>query len=264
MKQALKRVPGRQRISALESYYGGIAFFRNEEISADTEFRTHAHQWGQMICVKSGIIALNTAGQRILAPAGFAVWIPTGMEHSSYNHQHIRFRSINIHPRFCSRLPQEARVLNLSALCNEIIDTCFERGIETVSTLAEWRLCRVLIDELAAAPAELTYLPDSDDKYLSPVLRALEASPGDSRSLAQWAEMVYTTERTLARRCTQELGMPFSEWRQRLRFLCGVSLLERGKTVQQVALEVGYSSASAFITMFQQIAGTTPERYRRR
>ncbi len=52
--------------------------------------------------------------------------------------------------------------------------------------------------------------------------------------------------------------MSFSEWRQRLRFLHAVSLLEQGKTVQDVALDVGYSSASAFIVMFQQIAGTTP------
>ncbi len=40
-------------------------------------------------------------------------------------------------------------------------------------------------------------------------------------------------------------------------FLHAVSLLEQGKTVQDVALDVGYSSASAFIVMFQQIAGTT-------
>ncbi|GKX60970.1 AraC family transcriptional regulator [Leminorella grimontii] len=264
MKRTLKRAPGSQRSSALESYPGGIAFFRNEEISADTEFVTHAHDWGQIICVKSGVIALDMGGQRILAPSGFAVWIPAGMEHSSYNHTHTRFRSINIHLRFCQRLPLTGRVLNLSPLCNQIIDTCFEREIETIKNRTEWRLCRVLIDELAAAPAEYSYLPGSEDKYLAPILRALEASPGDKRSLAQWAKQVYTTERTLARRCSQELGMSFSEWRQRLRFLYGVSLLDQGKTVQQVALEVGYSSASAFITMFQNISGTTPERYRRR
>jgi AraC-like DNA-binding protein len=98
---------------------------------------------------------------------------------------------------------------------------------------------------------------------LAPVLEALEHCPADNTSLAAWAARVYTTERTLSRRCQQDLGMSFSEWRQRLRFLHAVSLLEQGKTVQDVALDVGYSSASAFIVMFQQIAGTTPERFRR-
>lgn len=40
--------------------------------------------------------------------------------------------------------------------------------------------------------------------------------------------------------------------------------LEQGYSVQQVAFDVGYSSASAFITMFQQISGTTPERFRQK
>ncbi|TDB51596.1 AraC family transcriptional regulator [Photorhabdus luminescens subsp. sonorensis] len=35
------------------------------------------------------------------------------------------------------------------------------------------------------------------------------------------------------------------------------------KTVNEVAFDVGYSSSSAFIAMFQQLAGTTPERFRK-
>lgn len=53
----------------------------------------------------------------------------------------------------------------------------------------------------------------------------------------------------------------FSEWRQRLRFLHAIMKLEQGKSVHEVAFDVGYSSVSAFITMFQQISGTIPERF---
>lgn len=56
--------------------------------------------------------------------------------------------------------------------------------------------------------------------------------------------------------------MPFSEWRQRLRFLHAISLLEQGEAVQDIAARLGYSSSSALIAMFQQQSGTTPERYR--
>ena len=56
--------------------------------------------------------------------------------------------------------------------------------------------------------------------------------------------------------------MSFSEWRQRLRFLRAVALLQEGRSVQNVALDVGYSSSSAFIAMFSQLAGFTPERFR--
>lgn len=101
--------------------------------------------------------------------------------------------------------------------------------------------CAVLIDQLRLSPRQQTYLPSSDDKFLAPVLEALEHCPADNTSLAAWAARVYTTERTLSRRCQHDLGMSFSEWRQRLRFLHAVSLLEQGKTVQDVALDVGYS-----------------------
>ncbi len=122
----------------------------------------------------------------------------------------------------------------------------------------------MLRDRLRLAPVQESYLPGSQDKFLAPVLHALEANPGDNTTLAEWAARVFTTERTLARRCRQELHMSFGEWRQRLRFLHAVAQLGQGKSVQAIAHDLGYSSASALIVMFQQQAGTTPDRYRAR
>ncbi|NHB93253.1 AraC family transcriptional regulator [Photorhabdus cinerea] len=42
-----------------------------------------------------------------------------------------------------------------------------------------------------------------------------------------------------------------------------MSLLELVKTVNEVAFDVGYSSPSAFIAMCQQLAGITPDRFRK-
>ncbi|MDN6020256.1 MAG: helix-turn-helix domain-containing protein, partial [Enterobacterales bacterium] len=165
--------------------------------------------------------------------------------------------------RLCKDLPPKACLLNVSPLFNAIVDDCFERDLILPESREDIRLCRVLVDQLKRAPVHQTYLPTSQDKFLAPVLRVLESCPSDNTPLSVWAQRVYTTERTLSRRCQNELGMSFSEWRQRLRFLHALPLLEQGKTVQEVALEVGYSSSSAFIVMFQQISGTTPERYRK-
>ncbi|WP_127960120.1 AraC family transcriptional regulator [Serratia microhaemolytica] len=237
--------------------------FRSEETNADTEYLPHSHSWGQLICVKTGVIALNIAGQRFLAPPEFAVWLPAGMEHSSYNRKPALFRSVNIANSLCQGLPRKAGLITLSPLFSAIVEHCLARKILEPQSEEELRLCLVLVDQLRIAPIQQTYLPTSQDKFLAPILEALERNPSDNTSLAAWAKRVYTTERTLSRRCQQELGISFSEWRQRLRFLHAIALLEQGKTVQEVALEVGYSSASAFIAMFQQIGGTTPERFRR-
>lgn len=236
--------------------------FRGETVLANSEYVLHSHPWSQIICVKSGVMAMNVAGQRYLAPREFAVWLPAGTEHSSYNRKTSRFCAIDISRELDIGLPPSPCLLTLTPIFNAIADDCFARNLDEPLTESDMRMARVLLDQISQAPRQDTYLPTSQSKLLAPILAALEKNPADSTSLAQWASRVYTTERTLSRRCQQELSMGFAEWRQRLRFLHAISLLEQGKTVQEVALEVGYSSSSAFIAMFQQIAGTTPQRFR--
>ena len=236
--------------------------FRGETVSANTEYASHSHSWSQIICVKSGVLTMEVAGQRYLAPPEFAFWLPAGTVHSSYNRKTTRFYAIDIAAELGKNLPQTACMLNLTPVFNAIAEDCFSRNLSVPKTAADMRMCQVLLDQIAICPRLSTYLPGSEDKLLAPVLSALEKEPANNRSLAEWAKLVYTSERTLSRRCQEELGMAFSEWRQRLRFLHAISLLEQGKSVREVALDVGYSSSSAFITMFVQISGTTPQRFR--
>jgi AraC-like DNA-binding protein len=55
--------------------------------------------------------------------------------------------------------------------------------------------------------------------------------------------------------------MTFGKWRQQLRLLQALRLLAEGTKITQVALEAGYSTPSAFISMFRKALGTTPARY---
>ncbi|WP_392566654.1 helix-turn-helix transcriptional regulator [Utexia brackfieldae] len=250
----------KQRYASRESYPNSLLFFRSEDVNANTEYLTHHHAWGQIICVKSGVFVLNVAGQRFITPSGFALWIPPHIQHSSHNQAPTRFRSININD--CQMMPTQACLLSLTGISHAIIDSFFDRKITVPQSAQDLRLCQVLIDQLLSDPWQHTYLPSSHDKYLMPIFSALERNPADNATLAEWAKRVYTTERTLARRCQTELGITFNQWRQRLRFLFSLSLLEQGKSVQDIAFAVGYSSVSAFITMFKQIAGVTPDCYR--
>lgn len=239
-------------------------FMRYDEASAKTAYLSHAHDWGQVIFVTSNVLEMEIEGERLLTPSGMPIWIPPAHRHSSYNRSHARFRTFNLAADLCMEMPEKACLLNVDAIVHAIMDDFAHRTLAQPHTASDWRLCEVLIDRLRLAPVHTSYLPMSDDKFLAPVLRALEENPGDNTTLAHWAKRVFTTERTLARRCQQYLNMSFSEWRQRLRFLRAITLLEQGRSVQGIAHELGYSSASALIVMFQQQAGTTPDRYRSR
>jgi AraC-like DNA-binding protein len=60
---------------------------------------------------------------------------------------------------------------------------------------------------------------------------------------------------------TEETGMAFSKWRQRLCLITAMQRLAAGQSVTSAALDAGYSTTSAFISMFRKELGTTPGRY---
>jgi AraC-like DNA-binding protein len=146
---------------------------------------------------------------------------------------------------------------------NAILADFAARDVTVPVTAEDLRLALVLVDQIRLAPRFDRYLPLSGDALLAPVLRALQANPGDRRSLAEWARTMETTERTLSRRCQEKLGISFNEWRQRMKLVAALALLDAGEPVQQIALKLGYANASAFIAMFHRLTGTSPMQMRR-
>lgn len=239
-----------------------LILLADENINEASEYRPHQHVWGQIIAVKFGVVTLDIENERFIAPLGFAIWIPPNHQHSCINHQPARFRSINICEHEASKLSQTPSLLKLSNIALSIVDAFFERVTLQLATEQDYRKSQVFIDELHNAMVGHTYLPNSDHRLIQPILKALEKDPSIRLTLKEWAEKVFTTERTLARHFRKELGMSFNDWCQRLRFIHGIALLEKGETIEEIAFKVGYHSTSSFIAMFQNLSGTTPDRYR--
>jgi len=78
-----------------------------------------------------------------------------------------------------------------------------------------------------------------------------------------WARLVNATERTLLRCCQRDPGMSLAHWKQRLKVMHSLKMLRTGITIKTVAFDLGYSSSSAFISMFRKLTGETPDEYRR-
>jgi transcriptional regulator GlxA family with amidase domain len=186
------------------------------------------------------------------------------MEHVGFNRHEACHCSLYLAAELCAALPAVPCALTLSPLIRALLEELRSEPPSQPQTPEQQRLLQVLVDKLIQAPHAGSYLPSSDDPLLGPVLRTLEANPSDPRSLPQLARAANTTERTLMRRAQRDLGMSLVEWRQRLKVIEALALLERGQSVETIGLDLGYSSASAFISMFRKMMGTTPDEYRRR
>ncbi|WP_397450144.1 AraC family transcriptional regulator [Pseudomonas sp. NA-150] len=238
-------------------------YLRHDEFGADSHSAAHQHAWGQLNFVSHGLMELEVAGQRFLSPPQYAVWIPPHMEHSAYNRQAVIYRSLYLSLEHCTSLPAEPCTLVISEILKAILNDFAERDVKVPEQESDIRLAQVLVDQMRLARVQTRYLPYAQSQGLLSVLQGLQADPGDNRPLVEWAKQVHVSERTLARQCVRELGMSFGEWRQRLRFMASIEALEGKLSVQEVAFDMGYSSSSAFISMFQRLAGCTPEQYRR-
>ncbi len=76
--------------------------------------------------------------------------------------------------------------------------------------------------------------------------------------MAEWAEDIGASERTVARLFRDELGLSYQQWRQQAILAHALPLLARGQPVGQVAAASGYASDSAFSAMFKAAMGQSP------
>ena len=126
---------------------------------------------------------------------------------------------------------------------------------------AEERLLMVLLDQIRSMDITPLELPIPEGGRLKKIYRRISNNPGDSRTLEDWGKMVGATGRTLARRFRLETGMTFGQWRQQIRILQALKRLGMKEPVTTVAIELGYDSPSAFISMFKKALGKTPGQY---
>jgi AraC-like DNA-binding protein len=125
----------------------------------------------------------------------------------------------------------------------------------------ERRLIEMILDQLKAVESVALQLPRPADPRAQRVVERLVESPGDHRKLDKLCRECGASKRTIQRLFREETKMTFSKWRQQLRLLHAMQRLALGEKVTAAALDAGYNSTSAFISMFRKQLGKTPARY---
>lgn len=221
----------------------------------------HFHPEHQLIFASQGVMTLHIGNTVWVVPPQRAVWIPAGTAHSVVMSGAVSMRTLYFRPRLAKDLPRGCLVMNVSPLLRELILHACSLSRLSRRSSAQRRVIDFLLDQLEAVDSIPLQLPHPSDPRALRVVQALYADPADTRNLAALARECGASKRTVERLFADETKMTFGRWRQQFRLLRSIQLLASGEKVTTAALEAGYNSPSAYISMFRKQLGTTPTRY---
>lgn len=229
------------------------------EYPADEHITPHYHDWHQFIHAVSGVMTVETAGAHWVVPTNRAVWVPGGVTHAIHISGKVAMRTLYLAPRLGTE--RECRVVSVPPLVRELVLHIVEIGGLDRRVAREKHLLDVLLDQLAALPADSLRIERVRDERADRVARRILDDPGERATLDALAKHAGGSKRTIERAFKVETGMTFGRWRQHVRLAHALRLLAAGRSVTSVALDVGYDSVSAFVSSFRAIYGVTPGRY---
>ena len=223
----------------------------------------HSHPEDQLLFASKGVMTVRTKQGVWVVPPLRAVWIPANTPHSVAMSGQVSMRTLYFLPKLCRALPGKCLVMNVSPLLKELILHACRFGKLSKRASAERTVVEIIVDQLKAIESIPLQLPHPTDSRAMRVAKALFADPGDQRKLEKLCKDCGASKRTIQRLFLVETRMTFGKWRQQLRLLHAMQALASGEKVTAAALDAGYNSTSAFISMFRKQLGTTPTRYLR-
>ncbi len=171
-------------------------------------------------------------------------------------------------PRIVHIPAAEGRTGRLSSLIELIMDECAHELPGKPMVLQ--RLLEVLLVEalrwrgVAAGEEHAGLLSGMHDPVLARVLRAIHADVRANWTVAELAKVAGLSRSAFAARFAEVHGCGPIEYLARWRMALAKDSLMRGaKTLDRIADEIGYESASAFSTAFRKRLGCPPGKFAR-
>ncbi|WGS52763.1 helix-turn-helix transcriptional regulator [Paraburkholderia sp. D15] len=222
----------------------------------------HSHAWAQFMYATAGVLEVSTPQGRHLLPPHYAMLIPPHVPHTVSTRECVAFHSLYLDDSLIgANATRTCTLLSMTPLLRELVIATGELPVHYDPQGPDGALVCVLADRIRRLRPAPLVVPMPADPRLLKLARALHAHPGDPRSLDEWGLYVGATRRTLSRLFRADTGLSFTEWRQAVRLLAALPLLEAGEAVASVAASLGYESTSSFITLFHRRFGATPGTY---
>ena len=223
---------------------------------------SHRHHKAQLLYATQGVLVVGTAEGHWLVPGNRGLWIPPGVEHWTRMVGAVRIRTLYIDPaQVPVQLPRSCSVLGVSSLLRELILAAVDICQPSLPDSRDGRVVALMLDELARQQALPLHLPQLHHAALQPLSQQILMGQGLELELNDWAMQLAVNPKTLQRWFVRDTGMTFGKWRQQARLLTALQHLALGRSVLEVALEVGYNTPSAFSAMFRRQFGVSPSEW---
>ncbi len=238
-----------------------VAVTRHHEAGA--VITPHAHARAQLVFADYGTMTLTTPGRRWIIGPREGLWIPPMVEHAIRVGDgpllHCTIYVTAARPTG----PAAACAVQMSDFLRHLVLEFTSRDMHYDQRDSTGNLARVLLDELADLDVVQIDLATGQDDRLMKVTEALLEEPQSELTLDDWGRRVGASSKTLERLFRQETGLTFKQWRQRVRVVRSIEVLNAGLSVGNAAHHVGYSNVSSYISAFKAVFGITPARYTR-
>lgn len=225
----------------------------------------HRHSRSQLLYALSGVVMVSTGSGHWMVPPEHAIWLPAGVEHAVDMLGDVQLRSIYVRPDAITGLPEDLRVYAITDLMRSLIIEAIgfpreEQHPADRSTLIQ----ELLLHEVLNLPQRPLALPLPANRRLAGICRRFLESPSPHATIDEWAKEAGMSRRSFTRAFRRETGLGLSMWRQQACLFAALPHLADGEPVTTVALDLGYESVAAFITMFKRMTGESPRAWLKR
>ena len=227
------------------------------------EFRFDRHY---LLYASSGSMRLEAGGTGWSLPPARAALIRADEPIDVTITATIACRSVLFAPESFPPPDAGVSVFDVSPLARELILECARWGPDAGELPAYaasiFSALAGVVWQAARNPVALQ-LPLARSETVRRAIELTEAGLQEDLTFTALAREVATSERSLARRFSDELGMTWRQTQQRLRVIRAVEALAASdRPVTDIAFSLGYNSMSAFNAAFRALTGKTPTEYR--